>query len=392
MGIYAVFKVLYSPVKAFKEIVEKPDFKGVLLILILFLSFAAIGQYVVYSKIFLLTETPDDDDWTESTSLWTSNGLLSLDDANYRAGNYSVRASVTNRTNIWMKMLDIGPFDCSENEGYETLFFWVNWTGASSISNATLRLFSESDVRYFELDITGSIANSRAEWSNATIKVGPKNQDWTTIDSPKWTNVTGVEFKLEWLTSANLTLKIDDLHFQRHVSFLEKEAIGTEAIVSFLIQAAVTFFMNWILWSLILFMVAKLFREEGGPLMRFFVIIGHVFMVFVVYMIASVAVVSLLPNLNFPLKTLPATEAEANTWNTLIEETWGPNWAYWGYLILSGLYLPFVRELWIMALCTVAIRPLLNITWGKALGISLITFVIVTLLIPAAVTLLLGSW
>lgn len=380
MGIYQVFKVLYSPVKAFKEIVEKPDFKGVLLILLLFLSFAAIGQYIVYSKIFLLTETPDDDDWTESTALWTSNGFLSVDDINYRAGNYSIRALVTNSTSIWMKIADIRSLDCSENKGYETLFFRVNWTSISPISNATLKLFSESDLKYFELDLTGSMANSSAEWRNATIKVGPKNQGWTTTNSPKWTNVTGLEFRLAWLTSTNLTLKIDDLHFQRHVSFLEKEAVGAEAIVSFLLPAAVTFLMNWVLWSLILFLVAKVFGKEGGPWMRFFVVVGHFFIVFVVYMIASVAVVSLLPPLNLSLKALPTTEAEANAVNTLVEEMWVPNWAYWGYLILSGLYLPFARELWIMALCTVAIRPMLNITWGKALGISMAAFIIRSML------------
>ncbi len=85
----------------------------------------------------------------------------------------------------------------------------------------------------------------------------------------------------------------------------------------------------------------------------------------------------MLSPLNLPLKALPpTTEAEANAVNALVEERWVPNWAYWGYLLLSGFYLPFVRELWIMALCAIAIRLLLKITWGKAAKISIIAYVI----------------
>ena len=384
MDVREVFEVLYSPVKAFKKIIEKPDFKGVLLILVLFISFAAVGQYVVYSKIFLLTEMPDDDDWTESTALWTSNGLLSLDETNYKAENYSVKSFVSNGMNIWMKLRDMGPFDCLEDEGYKELFFWINWTRENEVSscNATLRLLSGSESSYFELDLTGLISNLSAEWSNATLKIGPENQDWAAINSPEWKSVTGLEFRLAWLTSANLTLKIDDLHFQRYVSFLEKGAFSVGAIIQILMSAAVAFSMNWILWSIILFMIAKVFREEGGPWTVFFVIIGHVLIVTVVYTIVSAALFSQLSPLNLPLKALPpTTEAEANALNALVEETWSPNWAYWGYLLLSGLYLPFVRDVWIMALCAIAARLLLKITWGKAVGISMVAFIIRSMLI-----------
>ena len=384
LGVREVFEVLYSPVKAFKKIMQKPDFKGVLLILVLFISFTVVGQYVVYSKIFLLTETPDDDEWTESTTLWVSNGLLSLDGTNYRAKNYSVKSFVSNGTNIWMKLGDIGSFDCLEDEGYNELFFWINWTRENGVSNCneTLRLLSGSESSYFELDLTGLISNSSAEWSNATLKIGPENQDWAAVNSPDWKSITGLEFRRVWLTSANLTLKIDDLHFQRHVSFFEKDGFSIGVIIQILMSAAVAFSMNWILWSIILFMIAKVFREEGGPWTVFFVIIGHVFIVTVVYTIASAALISILSPLNLPLKALPpTTEAEANALNALVEETWSPNWAYWGYLLLSGLYLPFVRELWIMALCAIAVRFLLKITWGRAIGISMVAFIIRSMLI-----------
>lgn len=53
-----IFKVLYSPVKAFEEIVENPDIKGPFLILALTLLATAGMQYVSASKMFIKTETP----------------------------------------------------------------------------------------------------------------------------------------------------------------------------------------------------------------------------------------------------------------------------------------------------------------------------------------------
>ncbi len=52
-------KVLYSPVKAFKKIAEKPDVKGVILILALTLLVSAGTQYVYYSKVFVETSLLD---------------------------------------------------------------------------------------------------------------------------------------------------------------------------------------------------------------------------------------------------------------------------------------------------------------------------------------------
>ena len=377
MGVREVFEVLNSPVKAFKKIIEKPDFKGPLLILILFISFAVLEQYVVASKLLLIDPAPDNDDWTEFIAFWDSNGLLSIDDADYKVGNHSVKSFVSNGTSIWMKMTDIGSFDCSADTGYEELFFRINWThkdGSFPSSGATLRLFSGNESSYFELNLTDLISTSSGEWNNATVSLGPESQGWESTDSD-WKNITGLEFKLAWLPSANLTMKIDDLHFRKYVSLLETGAFSG-SIINILMSAAVAFSMNWVLWAGILLLVAKVFREEGGTWTVFFVIIGHVFVVSVVYTIASAVLFSMLPALKLPLKAPPATEEEIKVTTALVEESWYPNWAYWGYLLLAGLYLPFVRDIWIMGLCVIAIRLLRGITWGKATSISVVAFII----------------
>jgi hypothetical protein len=45
-----VIEVLYSPVKAFRKIIEKPDLKGVLLVLLLVISSTLVFQFVYNSK------------------------------------------------------------------------------------------------------------------------------------------------------------------------------------------------------------------------------------------------------------------------------------------------------------------------------------------------------
>ena len=376
MVVREVFEVLYSPVKAFKKIVEKPDFKGVLLILVLVMFSMTVSQYVVASKFFMRAESPDDDDWTESVSLWSPSDSLLLDDADYKVGNYSVKSSVSNDTSVWMKITGLGPFDCLEDAGYKELFFWIKWIHQNETfpTNATLRLFSESESSYFELNLTDLISTSSDTWTNATVndatlKIGP-DQGWHAQDSPNWKSITGLEFRLAWLAPANLTMKIDDLHFRKYVPFLETGGFSGVTIF-ILMSAAVSFFINWIIWAGVLFLIVKVFHEKGGQWTTFFIIIGHVFIVTVVYDLAIAALFSTLPTLNLPVKTFTvATEEEASVVNTLIQN-WYPNWVYW---------VPFVREIWIVALFVIAIYLLCKITWRKAASISLVAFLLRTTL------------
>ena len=364
MGVSEVFEVLYSPVKAFKKIIEKPDFKGVLLIIVLVIVSMVVVQYVAASKFFLETRTPDDENWTESTTFWASNDNLSLDDVDYKVGNYSVKSFVSDGTSTWMKITDIGSFDCLEDTGYKELFFWINWThsnGTFPNSGATLRLFSVNESRYFELDLSTSISELSGEWGNVTVNIGPQSQSWASSNSPDWKNVTGLEFRLVWPTPANLTMKIDGLYFRKYVSPLETGTFSG-AIIPILMSSAVSFSMNWILWAGILLMIAKVLREEVGPWTVFFVVIGYVFVSTVVYTIASAVSLSTLPALNL---------LSADDINVLIHEMWYPYLAYQVWL-----YLPLVGEVWVAVLCATAIRLLRGITWGKAASISMIAFII----------------
>lgn len=350
--------MLYSPVKAFEEIVKNPSIKGPLLVLVLTLLATAVLYSVVASKqFFLLPEAPDNDNWTESASFWTSNGVPSVDGADRVVGNYSVKSFVANDTYIWMNITDIGQFNCSGETGYEALFFRIKWIHQNETfpsSNATLRLFSNNKDGYFELNLINLI-NSSDTWANVTVKVGSENPNWTSPNSPDWENITGLEFKLSWLTSdaANLTMKIDDSYFGKYVSGLT--AAASSVIIISSRDAAIAFFLNWAIYGVFLLMFTVMFRGKTGSLTRFFVVIGHVFIVTAVYIL----VVALL------FSTLPQVTAET------FQEKWVSNW-----VLQFGYYLDFAFKAWMAVLFAIAIRFFSQLTWRKAAVVSAIASII----------------
>jgi len=363
-----VFEVLYSPVNAFRKIIEKPDFKGVLLVLVLVISSMIISQYIVASKLLLENRTPENDDWTESLTNqhnWVSNGSPSIDDADYQMGNvdgnHSIASSVLTETSIWLKITDVCSINCSET-GYNELFFWIKWTHEEGLSPSlgTLKLFSGSEDSYFESDITG-LLKSNGEWTNTTLNVGP-DQGWTSNNSPDWQSITGIEFRLDWSSSANLTMKIDGLFFRKYSSPIITGEFST-LLPSFLIQVVMNFAMNWILWAGILILVAKLFQEDLGRWNVFLVIIGYSFIATVVYTLVSVVPLSTLPMLNVPL--------DANAFNALLDASWRPLLAY-----QLWLYIPVIGEVWIAALGAVVVRLLKETAWSKAATIAAVAFAI----------------
>jgi hypothetical protein len=367
LAIREVFEVLYSPVKAFRKIIEKPDFKAVILILALVIASTILVQYVASTKLYLENRMPENDDWTESLvnqHYWfSSNGVASLDEKDFQLGNtdgnHSIVSSDLNQS-IWMKITDIGSVDGSEETGYRELFFWIKYTHEeeSALNSGTVKLFSNDENSYFETDLTSLLA-SNGEWTNVTLNIGP-NQGWVPNNSPSWQNITGVEFNLSWSSSANLTMKIDGFFFRK---FSSPAVTGefSSLLLPILIEALISFAINLILWSGILMIVGKLFQVDLGHWKVLFVIVGYVFIATVVYTLITVVPLSTLPPLNVPLDTA--------TFNAVLNEVWGPLPAY-----LVWLYLPLIGEVWIAGLCAVIVRVMKDVPWGRAAAIAGVAF------------------
>jgi hypothetical protein len=381
MFVQEVFEVLYSPVKAFKKIIEKRDFKGVILVLVLVIASMLISQYVVASKLLVETRTPEADDWTEmlvTPHNWTSNGSPSWDAADYQMGNddgnYSISSLATDNTTIWLKLTDIDPVSCSE-DGQKELFFWIKWVneGESSPTSGTLKLFSGSEESYFEADIT-SLLTSSGEWANVTLNVG-SGQSWTSYNSPDWQSITGLKFELNWSSSANLTMKIDGLFFRQFVPYLD--AVGTGGVVQItLFSLGMPFIVDWILWSAILMVVAKLFQEDLGRWANLLVIIGYTYITYAVYTLVNTAFLTSLPPINWYLDPSLA--------QAVLNKLWVPLPAY-----TISLYLPVIGSIWTALLAAVVVRLILETTWSKALTIALVAFGVNFVLSPL-IQLLIG--
>lgn len=365
MFVQEVFEVLYSPVKAFKKIIEKRDFKGVILVLVLVIAAMIVSQYVIASKLMLETRTPENDDWTElltNQHNWNSNGLLLLDDADYQMGNldgnHSISSLATANRSIWLKLTNIETINCSEDDQKE-LFFWIKWINEeSSPTSGTLKLFSGSEDSYFQSDLT-SLLTSSGEWANITLDVG-SDQGWTSNNSPDWQSITGMEFKLDWSSSANLTMKIDGLFFRKFVPYLE--AVGTIGVIQItLLSLGMPFIMDWILWSAILLVVAKLFQEDLGRWVNLLVIIGYTYITYAVYTFLNTVFLASLPPIDWYLDPAIA--------QTVLTALWVPLPAY-----SLSLYLPVIGSIWTALLAAIVVRLMLETTWRKALIISLVAF------------------
>jgi len=353
-----VFEVLYSPVKAFRKVIEKPDFKGLIIVLLLVMVSAIAVQYVASSKQLLESRTPENDEWTEALMnqhVWTSNGSPLRDETDYRMGNSSISSSAMDTTNIWLKIADIGSINCSE-AGYKELFFWIKWTHEEGLSpnSVTLRLFSGSEDSYFEYNMIAELSVSSGEWANTTLNVG-SDKGWASNNSPDWQNITGIEFNLVWSDAANLTMKIDGLLFRNFATSIERGTFFVE-ILSVILQVG----MNWIIWAGLLIIVARLLHEDLGQWNAFFIIVGYVFMVTVVSNIVTVMLASTLPNLTYLLDSTATYYYPQNS------ELWLSSLAF--QLLTPLIWIEYV---WRTALSAVVIRLMKNTTWGKALILTL---------------------
>jgi hypothetical protein len=358
-----IIEVLYSPVNAFRKIIEKPDFKGVLFILLLVIFSTVVLQLVYNTKQYYETRVPTNDSWTEALTnqhIWTSNGILSLDSSDYQMANISISSSVLNETIIWLKLTGIESINCLDSTSYNELFFWINWTNenGSPARSGTIKLFSENEDSYFETNLDNFL-DSSGEWINVTLGVG-SNQEWSLINSPDWQNITGIEFRLVWVDSSNAIMKIDGLFFRNFVSPIESVGIG-EALVYIFLSVTFSIGINWILWAGILIIVSKLFGEELGQWNTFFVIIGHALIVTAIYTLVSALIFTSLPILNMPIDT--------DLQITAFSEVWLPTIAY-----QAGTLILWVGEVWIAALAAVVIRLMKNLPWGKAATIALVAF------------------
>lgn len=284
-----VFGVLYSPKKAFKAIVKKPDIKGPFLLLMLVSLLGAGTLYVSGSKILIVQPTTEIDSWTEpeALGLWTSNGNRTADSTDTIVGNASIVSSISEGLTIWLNLTNIGQFNCTQGN-LSVLTFYIKWVNPRDTppSTATLAFSSGSSDDKFELDITDLISRSSDRWTYLAIDVDSKNVDFAKINSPDWANITDMEFLLEWTdTAADVEMKIDSVFFGEYILLSGTPGFLEIFVPSFSILTVLDFFLKWVLFSAGLWLVLRSFTDRKSPFRDLFYVTGYCFSGLLVYVL-----------------------------------------------------------------------------------------------------------
>lgn len=376
MFAYGIFKVIYSPFKAFKEITEKPKYAGPALVMIIFVLANTGFSYVLLSKSYFDQIIPTSsklDEWTENCTLWTSNvgtprcSADHIDGTLY--GNSSIEFSVVNGSQMWMRLNMMDSLHCSGPDGYKNLSFRIKWNCTDEVkpNNATIYLFS-TPSDYFYYDLTENFTqSSESIWNNLTIPLGSENAKWTNNSADAgWDNVNGLRLEFTWSTSSNITTLVDGLFF--HGVFKPLIETSSGYIFNYLLTGFMQFTIQWVVLGGLLYIISKTLGAKA-VWKTLLTIAGFALITLFVQTVANTAAYANLPAIRYPLEILGGVPGEGQTAYDRILEAAQPV-----FQITS--YIQIVVHVWTVALCVIAIRLLFRFSWMKSVLISSLAYLL----------------
>lgn len=303
MFAYGIFKVIYSPFKAFKEIIQNPKYIGPILIMILFVLASIGSEYARASKLYVQQTLPNTldpynpDPWTENCTMWISNAEITYNSDDFLLGHNSIQFDITNNYAIWMELKNIGQINCLSTDGYKNLSFCIKWINptADPPQNASLYLFSMGTTDHFYCDLAELINQTENdEWNNFTIPLGLDAEQWVNSSAQTaWDNVTGLKLDMVWAqsTGSNLTILVDKVYFQSGNFEPLINSMGSRIAFS-AFNAITTFCIYWMLCGVAVFIVGKMFKIKAE---------FKVFLIIVGYALIAVVVMQVLFNILYLL-------------------------------------------------------------------------------------------
>jgi len=374
-----IFKLIYAPQKAFKEIIQNPKYIGPILIMILFAAANMGYVYTIVSKTYVeqTLPTPEQlDKWTENSTLWTeAPGVISrnnysdyIEGAYY--GNKSMEFSIVNSNQIWMQLNDMGSINCSGPDGYKNLYLRIKWTSPEvNPENVTIYLFSATPSDYFRYNLTDEFSNSTSKvWNNLTIPLA--TESWLNNSAnANWGNITGLKLEFAWLNNSNITLLVDGLFFGG--IFKSQAENATSYMLNFSIVSFMQFTIRWVFLGGLLYIMTKAFKAKTvwRPLL---ILVGFALITMFIQAIINVATFSTLPRLDYPLEFLGGVKGETeNAYNKIMEKT----------LLVSQIsgYIQIAIIFWTIALCAIATRLLTEFSWSKSFLVATVAYFVTTL-------------
>jgi hypothetical protein len=361
MSMREVFRILYAPHKAFKEIIQKPGYKGPLIIMLLFvLSFSGF-YYVFFARVFYdQTDPPlsDKDKWTEDLSFWFSNASKSLNTVDYISCSYyygdkSIQFNFKNASKIYMELKIPESLNCIEPNNYTKLSFRMKIVEPlEKPTNISIYLFSENTTNKFffhsmlddDIEIGG--------WNNITLPLHSFD------GNGNWRNITSLKFEITWTNNKNITVLIDGIFFYGDVYKSVLEMSGSAIMIYYLISGFMQFTIQWVILGVILYLFLKLFRAQ--PVWKTILTIsGYVLITFFMQNLILTGVVLAYPEMHLSLG-------------------WTADWQNYISIIIIQWYVldRIIYYIWIVALCSIAVHLLFEFPWTRSVSISFLSSVI----------------
>lgn len=368
MFAYGIFKVIYAPREAFKEIAQNPKYFGPVLIMLLFIIANIGSAYILAAKTYVEATVPPPekkDLWTEDKAFWqplygaqcTENFTDYISGGYY--GNRSIQFSVEQRDKIGMELRNIGGVNCSHG-GYARLYLRVKWTGPEiPPQNASMHLYSGTVSSY--RNIIGEFANASVNvWTNLTVPLA--DAEW--LGNADWGNITGLKLELMWNQTANITVLVDGLFFGGvYKSYMET---APAYLANYALYSFMQFFLRWFLLGGMIYILTKAFKAK--TVWRVILILaGFTLITMFVQAVASAAVFSTLPKLEYPLELMGGVKGETERASSkILEETWLVNQIY--------SIVQMVALVWTVGLCAIVVRLTSELSWTTSLLLAFVSY------------------
>jgi len=389
MSMREVFRILYAPHKAFKEIIQNPKYVGPILVMVLFIGASFALSYTLLSKTYTDITKPDGpsenfDLWTEDSSYWHSTASITTNTNDFINVSYSenkgyygkksIEFQSTFSDYICMELNFSEGLFCSGSRGYRNLTFRMKIVEPIEPlpSNVSIYLFSNGQGSFYQ-DITGRI-NGTGIWNNITLVFG---DNWKTLGSANWDNITGLKLEFFWFNVQDrIRLRIDGLFF--HGLYKSRIETSSDLLISLLnpyspINAFMQFTIQWVFLGGLLYLVPKVFgaKTTWKPLL---ITSGFILIIYFVRIIALTLVYLASPNMYLSLTYLGGVSGE---W----EKAYGQILELFGFQSMLLWVFDKIIWVWTIALCAILIRSTFTLPWSTSIFASVTSFVIYLLLL-----------
>jgi len=176
----------------------------------------------------------------------------------------------------------------------------------------------------------------------------------------------------QYASATKIDLQIDG----QRTSFLATSAFN-DWFASSLVWTAFWILLYWLAFTSFLMLISKTFGGKDISWRILFVNFAYLLSVFIVLYAVRAAVYFALPTLYFQdISSWPPVDTEvANAASKLMTDSWGPLFAY-----QFGIFFTLIAFAWLIVLGAIAVKALREVTWGKAVAVSVIGFSIVLFL------------